>query len=188
MDVILKTNNDLKYLIKRSGALGVKEAISNNLIYRYQDNFYFLQSKFKVENNLLIQIIKLLFKKQFCKEAILLLSPKTYFVNQIRDVLKYSYNAYEHYFLGVSLKEINPNNNEFTQIISMPIDLDVKISYLNSSEQEEVLKLFDKFLDMILNLLNNNYPLAIYNIENIKNINNYKINQIKNILEYKRRI
>mgnify|MGYP003307992848 CR=1 FL=1 len=59
------------------------------MIYRYQNNFYFTQSKFKVEDNLLIQITKLLFKNQFCKEALFLLSPKTFFVNQIRDILKY---------------------------------------------------------------------------------------------------
>lgn len=186
MDIILKTNNDLKYLIKRSGSNGVKEAINNNLIYRYQNNFYFTQSKFKVEDNLLIQITKLLFKNQFCKEALFLLSPKTFFVNQIRDILKYSYNAYEHYFLGMSLKELNPNNDEFTQVISLPVDLYEKISYLNETEQEEVLKLYDKYLNKIIFLLKNNYPLLIYNIEKVRS--NNKVFEIIKLLNNCRRI
>ena len=193
MEIVLKTNNDLKYLIKRYGAIGVKEAINNGLIYKFQDNYYYKESKFKVEDNLLIQITKLLFKNQFCKEAIFLLSCKSYFVNQIRDVLKYSYNAYEHYFLGISLKELNPNKYCFTQIIRIPFEIKNKYLLLNKIEQLEIIQLYNKFLDKIIWLLENNYSLSIFFLdEGILNSNNQeiisKLIKIKTLLEKTRRI
>ena len=59
MDYILKTNNDLKYIIKKYGAKGLSEVVSNDLIYRYKDDYYFLlslsRSKKELESSSLVE-------------------------------------------------------------------------------------------------------------------------------------
>lgn len=176
MDYILKTNNDLKYIIKKYGAKGLSEVVSNDLIYRYKDDYYFSLSKYKVETNILIQIIKILFKNKFFIEATKLLSKNTYFVTQIKEIKKYSFLAYEYYFLGMSLKELNPKAECFTQIIRLPDDILMKINKLNDlNERIIVLQLYNKFLDKIIDLYDS-IPLSIYNIEN--NVEQIKSNSI----------
>ena len=180
MSYIIKTNNDLKYLIKQHGVKALNELIINDQIYRYNDDYYFSGSRYKVEYNILINCIKMLFKNRYFLAAFKLLSPKTYFVTKINEIKKYSFSSYEYYFLGVSLKELDYRNECFTQIINIPNDLDIKINnLLIDLEKIEVLNLINKFCEKIIVLIKNNIKISIININNFIALNNVVYNQIE---------
>lgn len=192
MEITLKTNNDLKYLIKKYGSIGLREAVSKDYIYCFNEKFYFTQSKYKVETNLLIKSIKILFKNKHYLEATKLLALETYYVKKVKDVLKYSYQAYEYYFIGMTLKDLNIKSETFTQIIKMPTDLETKVKMLDEDDKKEVINLFIRFLDKIILLFELNIPLSIYILSDYDALNNEivnkKIKQIKLNIQNNKRI